>query len=700
MKRTFTFLMTALFLCVGMVKAAVTDLPQMSEDGDIKWYTIKNVRTQKFATYAGDEATMTQEATASAASFFYFTASTTDGAVKIHNYAAGEKLCAAYNSWTATGIDWYLAAQATGVSICTSTGEWNAWNDASGGGQKIEYWSASDAGSAWIVELVTDFTSVINITALKEAAVTELNNLASVTTLYPAATDDAVAKVNAVEAAGTGLAELNAAVEAINAVVAEYKAAAYEALDGKYFTIQTLSSERPNGFMKMEGARVVGISEVNSPAAVWQFEYADGAVKVYNPYAGKYLCEPAGVSENIAVDMDETKAGAYDLVVNANAENAGAKVKLTSNGKSVHMAGHSVLVRWDNGGASEWQVTEITDFSNIISLHKAATLANLNEYAKLPSVFDEYAVADAKAAVEEVEDEGLGLVTCKVIDNLAGQALPYGNFAFQATSTDNHRDNVWVSANMETSKAIGATEQDANAHWMLEPASAGAFYLYNMANDCYMGNPDGNCALTSAPMVAYTIEAVNAENNIVELKCGGQTLHASNHNDDKLMNYDGDEDASRWTISVVIPTLEVTNVTVGETVVDDLSAIVAKTEDMIYVNFGGMFYYQGDPVIVDAKGDNAPLAFEYWTEMTSYAFSCKEVGTYTITLPKSSFLNYSSYYAPAADIVLTVQITDDLTDGIENIETETETVIYDLSGRRVEKMEKGIYIVNGKKVIK
>ena len=31
---------------------------------------------------------------------------------------------------------------------------------------------------------------------------------------------------------------------------------------------------------------------------------------------------------------------------------------------------------------------------------------------------------------------------------------------------------------------------------------------------------------------------------------------------------------------------------------------------------------------------------------------------------------------------------------------EEATVIYDLLGRRVEKMEKGIYIVNGKKVIK
>lgn len=38
--------------------------------------------------------------------------------------------------------------------------------------------------------------------------------------------------------------------------------------------------------------------------------------------------------------------------------------------------------------------------------------------------------------------------------------------------------------------------------------------------------------------------------------------------------------------------------------------------------------------------------------------------------------------------------------GIDSIEAEVETVIYDLSGRRVTEMTKGVYIVNGKKVIK
>ena len=41
------------------------------------------------------------------------------------------------------------------------------------------------------------------------------------------------------------------------------------------------------------------------------------------------------------------------------------------------------------------------------------------------------------------------------------------------------------------------------------------------------------------------------------------------------------------------------------------------------------------------------------------------------------------------------------TTGIDNAElTNDNVVIYDLAGRRVEKMEKGIYIVNGKKVIR
>jgi hypothetical protein len=41
----------------------------------------------------------------------------------------------------------------------------------------------------------------------------------------------------------------------------------------------------------------------------------------------------------------------------------------------------------------------------------------------------------------------------------------------------------------------------------------------------------------------------------------------------------------------------------------------------------------------------------------------------------------------------------DIPDGIENVDNDADTVIYDLSGRRVTEMTEGIYIVNGKKVV-
>ena len=537
---------------VGTAWAAPTDLPELSTEGDIKWYTLKNVRKQKFATYAGDNATMTQQATANAASFFYFTASTTEGAVKIHNYAAGDKLCAAYNSWTETGVDWYLKAQSTGVSICTSTGEWNAWNDAGGGGQKVEYWSASDAGSAWEFTLVTDFSAIINVPAAKEAAIAEVNNYAVVSSIYPAATST-VEAINAVTPADNSLAGLNTAVEAINAKVVEYKKSAYAALSGKYFSIKTPA--RGNGFMEMATSNVVGTATLASPAGLWQFvSNNDGTLKVFNPYTGKYLCEPQGSSENVAVTTDANNAGSYTLAVNASAENGDAKIKFTSNGKSVHMAGGSTLVRWDNGGASEWAVIEVADFSALIKAYKTSTISTLDSWATLSVVFDATLIATAKTNIDAINTNSyatfaaLDAELTKVTDAVAAKM-----FTFQTLATDNHRENVWVSANASTGKAIGAhtAEADYNAIWSLRHAGGVSFYIYNELTKKYMGKPSGNATLTDEPVDAYTFEIIDAANGVVEFKCNGETLHASNHTDDKLLSWDGDEDASRWYIRTI-----------------------------------------------------------------------------------------------------------------------------------------------------
>ena len=80
------------------------------------------------------------------------------------------------------------------------------------------------------------------------------------------------------------------------------------------------------------------------------------------------------------------------------------------------------------------------------------------------------------------------------------------------------------------------------------------------------------------------------------------------------------------------------------------------------------------------------------------------VGLYRAQLTDGSFLNNANkaYLVVAgAEAPMFSLGRGEGTTGIETaVNGEQTVVIYDLAGRRVEKMEKGIYIVNGKKVIK
>ena len=555
--------MLMLLCAVTTAWAGPTDLPEFSTEGNIKWYTISNTRSASGKYLYYTEAGVKDSNERTAASLFYVTG--TAEACYIHNYAT-DKLFTGTGAWNETGVACALTVSShnTGLMIGYNGTFLNEQNSANG---YTEWGDVNDLGSIFEFELVTDFTSVIDVPAAKAAAIAELNNLATVSVIYPAATE-AVAAIEAVTAAGTGIAELNAAIEAIDAIVANYKTNAYQALSGKYFTIQTLSKERSKGFMQMSTSTIVGSETASAPANLWQFVENNGAVNIYNPYTGLYMCEPGNSSANIAVTANKDEAGAYHLVVFANAENTNAKIKLTSNGKSVHMAGGHTLVRWDNGGASEWQVVKVTDFSSIITNYKAAAISSMDEWKKLSVVFDASLIEGAVSAINDIESNDYATFAAidaeikKVTDAVAAKM-----FTFQTTATDNHRENVWVSANPSTGKAIGLHgESNYNSIWSLRHAGGVSFYMFNELNQVYMGAPSANCPLTKAPTTAYTFEIIDAANGVVEMKCNGETLHASNHNDDKLLSWDGDEAASRWYIRTIDVAADI------QTILDGLTA--------------------------------------------------------------------------------------------------------------------------------
>ena len=552
MKR-FTSLMLMLLVAVT-TWAGPTDLPTLTTDeANPVWYTISNTRSTsgKYIYWNGDNAEIQDANTLSGASFFYFTGTETNGVltVKIHNFAT-DKLFASNNSWTDEGTDVTIGvtphSSKAGLYIGFNGTYLNERNSNSG----YTTWGADDAGSIFVMDLVTDFTSVIDVPAAKAAAIAELNNLATVSVIYPAATE-AVAAIEAVTAAGTGLAELNAAIEAINKIVADYKTNAYKALGGKYYTINTPA--RGNGYLQMTTSKVVGTVAATTPANIWQFVENNGAVNIYNPYTGLYMCATAGSSAVVAVTDNQENAGAYTFTINTNAASEEAKVKIGVNGANVHVDGSSNLVRWDNGGASEFTITPVENFSTIISNYKTSTLATLDQWATLSVVFDASLINGAKTAINDINTNSFATIAAidaeikEVTDAVAAKM-----FTFQTLATDSHRENVWVSANPSTGKAIGLHgEHNYNSIWSLRHAGGVSFYMFNELNQVYMGAPSANCPLTETPSVAYTFEIIDAANGVVEMKCNGETMHASNHNDDKLLNWDGNENASRWYIRTI-----------------------------------------------------------------------------------------------------------------------------------------------------
>ena len=119
--------------------------------------------------------------------------------------------------------------------------------------------------------------------------------------------------------------------------------------------------------------------------------------------------------------------------------------------------------------------------------------------------------------------------------------------------------------------------------------------------------------------------------------------------------------------------------------------VTGDVDNAAYENNGTEGYLAGQ-FVTTAKDANASI---YTLQNGS-----KGIGMYKYNGANiQGFRAYLPYTAPAGGNALRM-VFDDVTTGIEGIEVNDggKTAIYDLSGRRVSRMTKGLYIVNGKKV--
>ena len=440
MKKCLIFLVS-LFLMIGTMWAQT--FPETSTADAPKYYTIASYNRGGYLTNVG-EGRGVEHIDVTKGSLWYFTQADENGGVHFCNYAGG--YLAEDKTVSETAGVWYVLSNGVntnGVSISsTNPISDRSCIDANNYNSGVGTWhpSANDwEGTTWVFAEVTDFSTIFNVDGAKASAKAEIDVLASVSGNYPDATA-AKERIDNIDAEGTSPVQYEAAIATVNQCVADYKDAVLQALDGKYFTINTPA--RDNGFMKVVGNQVVGVAEASSSAAIWQFEYTDGAVRVLNPQTGKYLCEPGNNSTMVAVTENVAAAGAYQLVVYADAENDEAKIKLTSNGKSIHMDAAGVLVRWDNGGASEWTVSEIA--VDVTAEITALLDANAENHAETPAL-GQYSTA-GYTALQDAQN------TVTTLRQVADAVAALQEIGAEERTAMGERGKHWVLENCEYSK--------------------------------------------------------------------------------------------------------------------------------------------------------------------------------------------------------------------------------------------------------
>ena len=237
-------------------------------------------------------------------------------------------------------------------------------------------------------------------------------------------------------------------------------------------------------------------------------------------------------------------------------------------------------------------------------------------------------------------------------------------------------------------------------------------------------------------------DQANGDKFLFTAEAGSQSKFIIKNSDNKVMRTEGDgrinywsggEDAETWYLirvteleisinefaSICMPFDVKVEGATAYAVTETATESVTLTEKAdIPAGEGAILEGNGTAKLVLATAtsdwsDNLLLGTTVATEVEGKSYilanGANGIGLYNVTLTDGKFTNKANKaYLPASAVtnasaamfVFSRGGEDEDTTGIDQLINNGEVVIYDLAGRRVEKMEKGIYIVNGKKVVK
>ena len=341
-----------MLLCAVTTWAGVTDLPEMSTDGNTKWYTIRNTRSTsgKYLYWTGDASEIQDANTITNASFFYFTG-TTD-ACYIHN-AATSNLFANVNSWTAEGTVCSITvtphSSAAGVAIGFNSTYLNEKNTGAG----YTTWNANDDGSIFVIEPITMLIeeAIASIEANKDANNTILGEYKYEEESYN----------NLVEALNTlknSTEDVYTAFEACNNIIASLPKVMPEA--GKFYVIEAPLFYNVQGvnkglYVNEEGALAWNTIDLTNKAFYWNVEVVDGTYAIKNVNTSTYINGTAMSEAAVYGSLSALGEGQFNIIINGTTLHANNHSEGNGTGSNVVSWGGSV------GSASAWAFIEKND---------------------------------------------------------------------------------------------------------------------------------------------------------------------------------------------------------------------------------------------------------------------------------------------------------------------------------------------------
>ena len=525
----------------------------------------------------------------------------------------------------------------------------------------------------------------------------------------------------------------------------------YDATDGKIALSQYTGAQEQQWFFKE-------VLTEDYQYAVQLYPYADATKAMSyentNNAAAKIVAQVPGTEgwTNLWVSVSTDGAAPYGL------QTYDKKNYLSNNGGTTNKMGMWNAAPASDSGTAMYFSTPAEVLQALIDeaeamtayegttpgYYTAAGIAELEtaiEAAKANMASKNYSVTELNAAIAAVEVVPVTAGLYRIVSANAHFTEAKGVTCYTKDEYYGNRHYPgWATVN----------ENDPLQYWTLEDAGEGKFNI----KAAYEGNYITTAtSITETAKSAAFVSVGYGQFNIT-LNGDNNPLHANSWNwgvtQAGLTTYAGSTDSpSAWTLVAVTETPEFTyELNVGEVgyatlmlaynaeipagvtchtvAVDGTVAkmtavegnvLPAKTPVIVTAEEAKAYTFTSTDATATVSATNElegtlyPKLITAAENTTYYVLAAKEgvAGLYKATLNQSegtAFLNNANkVYLPVATVAAEAPAMFSLgrgegTTSIEQVAADAELVIYDLAGRRVEKMEKGIYIVNGKKVIK